>query len=1685
MKTLKLKKLVVSMTLAITAEVFLLTGTTFAALPASGVVDNSNHAGEQNSIAVDSNGYPHISYYQGWDGELRYAYWDGSQWNIEIVEGLDSWHDHPSIAVDNSRNPHIVYVRLNDTCRYAVKSAGIWSNVNIVLKETGGGTDECDDHVAIALGSDDSLHICAVGYWSAAVFYSSDGSTAYEIPGTGNWAANVSICVDQYGNPHISYRDVFSDKVYYAHNDGTPVWTVEKVSSIETGWFADDETRIPIAVDEDDIVHIAFYTASGKLCHAYKHITSSTWNTEYVPDTSTDYGRCPSIAIDNLNRIHMTYRDKANQKVKWAFKTHEDSDWNIQEVYSDPFNYSSSLAIKGDRIYFSYYDDGLWFYTTTVSSLPPKLSVNPPSHDFGDSGVTLTITVTNTGGGTLNWNANENLDWLGLNTDAGSLSAGSSENVTATVDRTGKAPGTYNGTISFTSNGGNQNVIVSMTVSGLDPVLSVSPPSHDFGDSGVTLTITVTNTGGGTLNWNANENLDWLGLNTDAGSLSAGSSENVTATVDRTGKAPGTYNGTISFTSSYGSQDVSVSMTVLDTIPPEISNLTVNPAIAKAGTNLTITFTVSEALQGNPSVTVAGNAATFNSKSGNNYTYTYTVQGIEGEGNKTVNVLATDLAGNPGSAFTTVTFDFTAPTISNLTVNPAIAKAGTNLTITFTVNEALQGNPAVTVGGNAATFYGKSGNSYTYTYTAQGTEGEGNKTVNVSATDSAGNTGSGNTAVTFDFTAPTIFPLAVDPTIAKSGTNLTITFTVSEALPGNPMVTVAGNAATFYGKSGNSYTYTYTVQGTEGEGSKTVNVSATDSAGNPGSASTAVTFDFTAPTISNLTVNPTIAKAGVNLTIAFTVSEALESNPLVTVEGNVATFNSKSGNNYTYTYTVQGTEGEGNKPVNVLATDLAGNPGSAFTTVTFDFTAPTCEADNWGIWHAEDITITLTSTDVVSGIAIARYNWDTPASETVGTEYSDGDTIILDQETGTDGKTLYLYAKDNVGNENTWNGTYYLDKTGPICSADNSEIWHIEDITIKLSYSASTGDITIAKYNWDTPASETTGTDYSNGETISLTTETDGKTLYLYVKDDVGREKTWSGTYKLDKTDPSCSADNSGIWHTENITITLSESDSISGIATARYNWDTPASATAGIEYSDGNTITLTTETGPEDKILYLYVKDNAGREKTWNGTYYLDKTPPSNCSISINNGDGQTNSTSVILNLWAEDSGSGVSGMRFSTDTVHYSELKDYATYYAFTLPEGDGEKTVYAKFKDGAGNWSDPVSDTIILDTQKPTVELVVDNDKSTILPDGEIVGVLPDTGMEAKFSKVMISSSVEQGLKLIAVKDNLNNSINEEVSLNFAWEGSTKTVITPVSELKKNHLYSLKVTDKVKDLAGNTVKGNREIIFRTIMDHTEKNVIVKATNEKLMVTLEANALTVTLEANALTEDGYLIINTEPLTYQFKVNPEDINVANEKSITNRWYPIEGCLWEIKVCKENGDWLEDKFAYEVKITFPYDEDRGEVGNAPISLKEETLQAFWLNEEHCNWVRVPGSRVDREKNVVVTGEVSHFSVFALMGSAVYDLSDAHAYPVPWKPNDGKKETGNEKGITFTNLSTQGVIKIYTISGELIREYDYKSADGEWTWDVKTSSGEKVFSGVYIYSIKNEKEHKTGKLMIIR
>jgi hypothetical protein len=91
------------------------------------LVDDDFFAGDGNSLALDGAGHPHISY-TDWafpDEELRYAYFSGLHWWIEIVDVAAETRrfEEASLALDNSGQPHIGYWDLgsSDVLKYAVR----------------------------------------------------------------------------------------------------------------------------------------------------------------------------------------------------------------------------------------------------------------------------------------------------------------------------------------------------------------------------------------------------------------------------------------------------------------------------------------------------------------------------------------------------------------------------------------------------------------------------------------------------------------------------------------------------------------------------------------------------------------------------------------------------------------------------------------------------------------------------------------------------------------------------------------------------------------------------------------------------------------------------------------------------------------------------------------------------------------------------------------------------------------------------------------------------------------------------------------------------------------------------------------------------------------------------------------------------------------------------------------------------------------------------------------------------------------------------------------------------------------------------------------------------------------------------------------------------------------------------
>jgi hypothetical protein len=174
-----------------------------------------------------------------------------------------------------------------------------------------------------------------------------------------------------------------------------------------------------------------------------------------------------------------------------------------------------------------------------------------------------------------------------------------------------------------------------------------------------------------------------------------------------------------------------------------------------------------------------------------------------------------------------------------------------------------------------------------------------------------------------------------------------------------------------------------------------------------------------------------------------------------------------------------------------------------------------------------------------------------------------------------------------------------------------------------------------------------------------------------------------------------------------------------------------------------------------------VVVADNLTKSGTPNKKYFLhnemalpasDSTDPSG-TITINAGAPATTSPDVTVAVPATDAGSGVSLVRLSNSaTVSGGVLTTGTTYVypggaaniAWTLSAGDGTKTVYAQWRDAAGNWSTPVNDTITIDQTAPTGTVVINNDDAQTTTAAVTLTLTTDDGSGSGTTQVLISNT-----------------------------------------------------------------------------------------------------------------------------------------------------------------------------------------------------------------------------------------------------------------------------------------------------------------------------------------------------
>jgi large repetitive protein len=240
----------------------------------------------------------------------------------------------------------------------------------------------------------------------------------------------------------------------------------------------------------------------------------------------------------------------------------------------------------------------------------------------------------------------------------------------------------------------------------------------------------------------------------------------------------------------------------------------------------------------------------------------------------------------------------------------------------------------------------------------------------------------------------------------------------------------------------------------------------------------------------------------------------------------------------------------------------------------------------------------------------------------------------------------YRYGiSDNVGNQtgpSSPSASAKVDATDPVTSDDAPAGWSNSAVTVTLSVVESGAGVASTQYRVD-------GGAFQSGLVILIPApadhSNDGTHLVEYRSTDLAGnvEMLRSDSVRIDTTLPTTTDDAPSGWRSSDVTVTLTPSDALSGIASTQYRVD-------GGAFQGGTTILIPAPADHSNDGTHLVEyrsTDNAGNvEPLLSANVRIDTTLPSG-SITSPAGGAHVNGN-VPVSASAGDAGSGVASVEF-----------------------------------------------------------------------------------------------------------------------------------------------------------------------------------------------------------------------------------------------------------------------------------------------------------------------------------------------------------------------------------------------------------------------------------------------------
>lgn len=267
--------------------------------------------GFQTSIAVDNSNNAYIAYGDNTNDTIKYAFWNGSTWQIETIEQSSiKTNLGPSIALDSNRYPHIAYIIPTGVSTNELRHTR-WNGSSWQIETI---TTDAHTPTSIAIDASNDVHIAYLNQTCTSLEYArwNGGTWQVGVVDSATSMSHVSLALDSSGNPHIAYNAGHSLK--YARWDGA-TWVRE---TIDGPGGSDIGLDASIALDSTDKPHMVYYNGVTKTMN-YAHWDGTTWQKEVVANMGVGYfGLYSDITIDGSDTPHITYFQNALKYAYWT-----------------------------------------------------------------------------------------------------------------------------------------------------------------------------------------------------------------------------------------------------------------------------------------------------------------------------------------------------------------------------------------------------------------------------------------------------------------------------------------------------------------------------------------------------------------------------------------------------------------------------------------------------------------------------------------------------------------------------------------------------------------------------------------------------------------------------------------------------------------------------------------------------------------------------------------------------------------------------------------------------------------------------------------------------------------------------------------------------------------------------------------------------------------------------------------------------------------------------------------------------------------------------------------------------------------------------------------------------------------------------------------------------------------------